>query len=174
MTEASEAIFGLVGVLVGSGISTAGTIWAQRIHLRSTLAAERRAREISASSTALDAIGQLLQMPEEPSTTSEQDQWRQRRRQLTLLLGVASQDLLGVQMRRRMNEIHQSLELQTAASFFTGMTEQEARAAASTHALACLGAYRREEPLPEPPPEYTQLLQSVNDWLAAQHRPAAG
>ncbi|HET8683662.1 MAG TPA: hypothetical protein VFM54_17615, partial [Micromonosporaceae bacterium] len=157
---------GLVGVLVGGGITTAGTLWSQRLQMKAALAAERRTREIAASSVALDALSQLLQLPDEAAPDDAGTEWQRRRRELLLVLGTACQDLRGDDLRHRIEEVVSMIELHTAATSMTGDTERQVRSTACTHALSCLGAFRRGDPLPARPDGYARTLDAIDRWVS--------
>jgi hypothetical protein len=159
----SEAIIGLLGVLVGSAVTTVGMVWTQRMQMRASLAAEERAREISASTAALSALSQLLQMPDEPSG---EDDWHRQREAFLLLLGVAAQDLGSPDLRDRLAEVHFVLEHHVAAASMTGRLEARTRTIACGHALSCLGAFRRGEPIPERPADYVDTVEAIDEWYA--------
>lgn len=165
MGSSSEAIIGIVGVLVGSAVTAAGTFWTQRLQMRASLAAEERAREISASAAALGALGQLVQMPEVPSGA---DDWHRQREALLLLLGVAAQDLRSKNLRDRLAEAHWMVEHHVAAASMTGQFEARTRTIACGHALSCLGAFRRGEPIPERPADYVHTAQAIEEWYAGR------
>lgn len=167
MAGTSEAIIGLVGVVVGGGITTAGTLWAQRAQLRAGIATERRAREMAASTTALTTVSALVQMGGQPEGGPAAD-WLRRRADLLAVLGTAAVDLGSYQLRERVGEVHFILDFHAAATSLTGQAETATRSIACGHALACLGAFRRGEPLPERPAGYTATINAIKEWLSAR------
>jgi hypothetical protein len=162
MADVNEAIIGMVGVIVGGAITTWGTIVAQRQQIKATLAAEERVREISASTTVLNALSQLLQLPDEPDMSD--DEWHHRRQDLLFLLDTASQDLRSKDLRSRLAEAHDMMERHAVAARLTGQSEARTRSIACVHAVACLGAFRRGEPLPDRPDAYTQTIDAIDEW----------
>jgi hypothetical protein len=164
MADVSEAIIGMVGVIIGGAITTMGTIATQRLQIKTTLAAEERAREISASTTVLSALSQLFQLPDEPNMSG--DEWHRRRQDLLLLLDTASQDLRSKDLRSRLAEARDMMERHTAAAALTVQAEARTRSIACAHAVACLGAFRRGEPLPDRPATYTQTIDAIHEWTA--------
>nr|MDT0656632.1 hypothetical protein [Micromonospora sp. DSM 115978] len=172
MAGGAEAIYGLVGVVVGGGITVTGTIWAQRLQVKAAVAAERRSREITASANLIDAISQLLHLPGEPDQGGpDHAGWARQRRHLLLIIDTATQDLRDRRFRDRLGEAHRMLALHEGAWALIGQPEATTRAIACADALACLGAFRRGDPPPPPPANVTATTTAVNDWLAARTDP---
>ena len=165
----SEAVIGMIGVIIGGGITTTGTVWAQRLQAKNNLRAERRAREITASSAALSAIGQLITLSDAPDGAGigivQRAEWKQARQGQLLLLDIATQDLGHAELRVRLDEVRRLLDLYDGATFYTGQTEPTLRIAVCAYAVDCLGAFRRGETLPARPEAVTESLESLAAWL---------
>lgn len=170
MEAGSEAIFGLIGVVVGGLIATVGTIWAQWMQTRATVSAEVRAREVAASSTVIDVLVQLLQLPDEPPEDQNPDAattpWHARRQQLLLTLSTSAQDLRQDKLRDRLDEVHRLLSLAQAAWNLAGQTEPQTRQIACRHALDCVGAFRRRAALPDRPDDFTATATMIDEWTS--------
>lgn len=167
MSDLSQAIFGLVGVVVGGGITTTATIWAQRAQLKATLATEARAREITASSAAMDALGRLLYLEssaEADTSPRPAHPDSNTRRQLLLQVVAATQDIRQADLRATIDQTLGILTHHAAAWNMIGQPESRSRQIACTHALECIGAFRRGEPLPLRPAEFDRTIEAIEKW----------
>jgi hypothetical protein len=128
----------------------------------------------------MDALGRLLYLTDnlpdtagsdEPSRRTEPD-WENTRRDLLLQLATATQDLRQADLRSRMNQARRILTDHTAAWNMVGQPESRSRHIACTHALECIGAFRRGEPLPPTPTAFTETIDAIATWNPASSRAA--
>src|SRR5262249_55334594 len=130
-----------------------------RTQLKAPIAAQARSREFPASAAAMNALGRLLYLPD----TAEPD-WENTRRDLLLQLTTATQDLRQADLRSRINQAQRILTDHTAAWNMAGQPESRSRHIACTHALECIGAFRRGEPPPPTPPTFTETIDAIAKW----------
>lgn len=185
MSDLSQAIFGLVGVVVGGGITTTATIWAQRSQLKAAIATEARAREITASSAAMDALSRLLYLESSAENSAENSTksfanssaeadasprpahpGSNTRRQLLFQVVAATQDIRQADLRATIDQTLRVLTHHAAAWNMIGQPESRSRQIACTHALECIGAFRRGEPLPPRPAEFDRTIEAIEKWSA--------
>jgi hypothetical protein len=168
MSDISQAIFGLVGVVVGGGITTTATIWAQRAQMKAAIAAEAREREIAASSAAMDALSRLLYLESsakaDASTRPVHPDSNNTRRQLLLQVATATHDMRQADLRVRIDQALRILTHHTAAWNMIGQPESQSRQIACTHTIECIGAFRRGEPLPPRPTAFDQTIKAIEQW----------
>jgi hypothetical protein len=169
----SDAVWGFVGVIVGAISSTGGSVWIQSKQAKDALEAERRERERSASSTAVDSTIRLLRLPAEPqigeaSSSAQYDSWREMRDDLVVAFDAAVEDLRDSDLRARLKRASILFTQADVAGQMTGRSEHLGRTVACRHILACLGAFRREEKLPDEPQQLIELIQAVDDWWSMQ------
>jgi hypothetical protein len=178
--DISQALSQLAGVLVGGGITFAGGHIGRKQQRQDALAAERRARELAASSRAAEAAHTLWSL-DEPSLqlmvereeqsqegldTAELDtklteagrfvmheEWAKERNALVLTFEMAVMDIGDQQVRNRLDACAMALR-QSALVYLDpdhlaqGADELRVRLDACEHAIACIGAFRRGDPLP--------------------------
>ncbi|MEU6733316.1 hypothetical protein ABZ929_08925 [Streptomyces physcomitrii] len=174
-------VSGLVGALVGAGAGYFGTRQAQS----RALAAERQARldakQDVATATLSDTFGKLQRHVREvpgphelaPHTEefAESDAaertWDQKLEDLTAPARIAVGVLRDEALRAR---LHQSLDLldawQSGLEYaYRGRASARSRAwvlrGILSHAVECVGAWQREEPLPEPNEAYGHAVESL-------------
>jgi hypothetical protein len=167
MSDLSQAIFGLVGVVVGGGITTTATIWAQRAQINATITTEARAREITASSTAMDALSRLLYLEnsaEADASPRPAHPDSNTRRQLLLQIVAAAQDLRQADLRATIDQTLRILTHHVAAWNLIGQPESQSRQIACTYTLEYIGAFRRGEPIPPRPAEFDRTIEAIEKW----------
>jgi hypothetical protein len=158
MAGISQAIFSLVGVLIGGGITTAGTVWTQRTQLRNAIATEARNRDITAAATAITALGKLLHL------AGENQRDDPARDELLLQLATATQDLRNADLRLRVTESYRILTEHAAAWSIAGQPESVSRKIACEYGIDCLGAFRRGEAVPPMPEQFTATIAAIEQW----------
>jgi hypothetical protein len=163
MAGISQAIFSLVGVLIGGGITTAGTVWTQRTQLRNAIATEARNRDITAAATAITALGKLLHVADDGRPDENRGSGQQRD-ELLLQLATAAQDLRNADLRLRVTEAYRILTEHTAAWSIAGQPESVSRKIACEYGIDCLGAFRRGEPVPPMPEQFTATIAAIEQW----------
>ncbi|MFI1108827.1 hypothetical protein ACH4TU_12825 [Streptomyces physcomitrii] len=174
-------VSGLVGALVGAAAGYGGTRQAQN----RALAAERQARldakQDVAMTTLADTFGKLQRhvrgvpgTPEYAPDTEEfaavdaaERTWDQKLEDLTAPARIAVGVLRDEALRAR---LHQSLDLldawQSGLEYaYRGRVPARSRAwvlrGILSHAVECVGAWQREEPLPEPNEAYGEAVDSL-------------
>ena len=150
------------------------------------LAAERRARSIDATTTAKEAFGGLRDLAIKPDWTQERasyarkepralspdeqalvDGWEARRNGLIGTVKNAILDIEDPDLRARLKQAVQVLELWHEPMSAIRQSESRTRFLATADALEALGAYRRGDPAPDQDAAYQKTIVYVDLYLAA-------
>lgn len=145
------------------------------------LAAERRARSIDATTAAMEAFGGLRDLQVKPDWTQERDSYagKQRRplppdKQALVdgwearrngLIGAAKNAILDIEdpdLRARLKQAVQVLELWDEPMRRARQSESRTRFLATADALEALGAYRRGDPAPDRDAAYRDTIGYVD------------
>jgi transcriptional regulator with XRE-family HTH domain len=148
------------------------------------LRAERRTRTIAATSRAIEALSGLSHLDSKPDWDRERriwagkdpgeldpdvqaavDAWEQRRQEFLQVIKVAILDVGDAELRARLEEAVQVLELWAGPMQYARQSEGRTRYLATTEALAALGAFRRGDPLPERSAKYLSTKEFADLYL---------
>ena len=178
----------LIGVVVGGGLST-GTVLLYRSQRRDAVDAERRAREIAATSRIEDALiamlglergpRELMQLEEEPRYREGEslddlpldpepaslDEWNQWRSDLLLAFETASMDLSIKALRSRLERAQLALLYPSGPWDSERQPESVTRKIVCRHSLECVGAFRRGEPLPAESNKFINTMGAADEWI---------
>ncbi|MEV0598566.1 hypothetical protein AB0I82_04580 [Streptomyces sp. NPDC050315] len=140
------AVFGLVGTVVGGGLS----VWASVVAQRQQAAHARKERRRARTSTAIEAaLTELFEVQRDARRAGPMDSARERQlHERVLNVRVLLQHVPDAALRSRVQEDTFLMPLDPPGDT---RTKQERRAdimLLSADAIACLGAYLRGEPLP--------------------------
>jgi transcriptional regulator with XRE-family HTH domain len=146
--------------------------------------AERHARTIAATGRAIDALSGLLDLDDKPDWDRERriwagkdpgeldadkqaavDAWEDRRREFLRVIKVAILDIGDAELRARLEEAVQVLELWAGPMQQARQSEGRTRYLAATEASAALGAFRRGDPLPEQSADYRDTKEFADLYL---------
>ena len=163
-----------------------------RSQRRDALEAERRAREMAATSHIQDAVASLLGLEPGPDEVFDReasrryrrgqstddlppapdsirvDQWHRRRDDLLLTLETARLDLSNESLRARLERAQRALRYPSGPWDIERQPESMTRRIVCRHALECVGAFRRGDPLPSEPKEFAGTIASVDEWIGWQ------
>lgn len=145
------------------------------------LAAERRARSIDATTVAVEALGGLRDLEVKPDWTQERDSyagkerralppdkqalvdgWEARRNGLIGTVQNAILDIEDPDLRARLRQALQVLELWHEPMRHIRQGESRTRFLATADALEALGAYRRGDPVPDHDAAYRETIGYVD------------
>lgn len=184
-----QAVLAFVGVLIGSLVSTGTAMLLHRSQRRDIRDAERRARDATATSRIQELIASLIGLERRPDELREiaearrdrrnksreglppepeqatLDDWDRRRKDLLLAFEIASQDLSSQPLRARLAQVHRVLVYPSGPWDQARQPESVTRRIMCQHALECVGAYRRDDPLPAAPDRFTETVGFVDDWI---------
>lgn len=170
----------LVGVVIGSLLTQFGNQRTLRLQGRLTVEAEQRARTKTSAATAIEAVSKLLLLDERPDEPhdravmymrkdvpplppqAEVDAWEARQSELVLVLETAVLDL-PEEFRQQLNSAIEVVRVGQARD--VARLESQQRHAACLYALDCLGAFRRDEAIPEQPESFEIALASAEDQI---------
>jgi hypothetical protein len=193
MSATVVQVFGtLIGVLVGGAVSAGTAMLLYRRQRRDALDAERRAREMAATSRIQDAVASLLGLEPGPDEVYDRaasrryrrgkstddrppapdpvrvDEWHRRRDDLLLTLETARLDLSSESLRARLERAQRALRNPSGPWDIEHQPESMTRRIVCRHVLECVGAFRRGDPLPSEPKEFTGTIASVDEWIGWQ------
>ncbi|MFE9764774.1 hypothetical protein ACFYPC_09625 [Streptomyces sp. NPDC005808] len=172
-------VSGLVGALVGAGLSYFGTHRAQVKALEDARQARLEAKQDTAVATLADTFGKLqrhvrdvpgarergLDAEESAAFTAARETWDQELEDLTAPARVAVGVIRDEALRAR---LYQTLDLldgwQSGLEYaYRGGARSRAWVLRGVlaHAVACVGAWQREEPMPEPNDAYSDAVESL-------------
>jgi hypothetical protein len=184
----------LFGVILGGGLSTGTNLLLYRRQQRDAKDAERRDRDSAATSHLQETLASLLALDARPDESREieedrrdrsnrsrddlppepeqatLDSWDRRHGDLVLAFQTASMDISDKILRSRLKRVTNALEYPYGPWDMARQAESSTRRIVCRHALECVGAYRRGDPLP---PEEGQFLDTVNfvdDWIDWQEK----
>jgi transcriptional regulator with XRE-family HTH domain len=145
------------------------------------LAAERRARSIGATTAAIEALGGLRDLEVKPDWTQERDSyvgkqrrplppdeqalvdgWEARRNGLIGTVQNAILDIEDPDLRARLKQAVQVLELWDEPMRHARQSESRTRFLATADALEVLGTYRRGDPAPDRDAAYRDTIGYVD------------
>ncbi len=151
---------------------------------RVDLGAERHARTIAATGRAIDALSSLLDLGGKPDWDRERriwagkdpgeldadgqaavDAWDNRRSELLRVVKVAILDIGDAEVRERLKEAVQMLELWAGPMQHIRQSEGRTRYLVANEALVAVGAFRRGDPLPERSRDYLETKEFADLYL---------
>ncbi|MFJ2651820.1 hypothetical protein ACIO1C_34485 [Streptomyces sp. NPDC087420] len=179
-------VSGLVGALVGAAATYSGTRQAQNKALEDTRQARREAKQDQAVVTLATAFGDLHQhvrsVPDdrEPGMATEaaaalkvaRQTWDERLQDHIAPARLAIGVIRDSKVRSRLNEAMTLLEAWDSGLVyaFHGRSRVWVLRGVVSHAVDCVGAWQREEQLPEPNPAFTKARESLaakrDEWEA--------
>ena len=162
-----------------------------RSQRRDALEAERRAREMAATSRIEDAVASLLGLEPGPDEVFDLksrrhsrkqstddlppapdqvrlDEWYRRRDDLLLTLETARLDLSNESLRARLERAQRALRYPSGPWDIERQPESMTRRIVCRHALDCVGAFRRGDSLPSEPKQFAGTVASVDEWIGWQ------
>jgi hypothetical protein len=183
-------VSGLIGALVGATATYVGTHQAQAKALAHARQARLEAKQDTAVATLADTFGKLqrhvrdvpgaqergLDTEESAAFTAARQTWDQKLEDLTAPARIAVGVLRDEALRAR---LYQTLDL--LDSWQSGLEYAYRGGARSrawvlrgvlSHAVECVGAWQREEPLPEPNHAYSEAVESL-EWKREEHEATA-
>ena len=188
----TQELLPLVGVLVGGFLSTGTAMLLYRRQRRDAEEEGRRTRETAATSRIEEALVSLMGLgrrpdelrelekdhrylrgesldglPAEPEETIRQE-WDRRREELLLVFETASMDLSSEASRSRLERAQRAFLWYHGPWSIERQTESATRRIVSRHALECVGAFRRGDPLPAEPKQFTSTVGDVDEWIWQQ------
>jgi hypothetical protein len=190
--QTGQAVGQLVAVLVGGGLATGTTLLIHHLQRRDAARSERRTRENAATSRLAELTVTLLRLDRAPGELREIEQarrlargksldhlppaadeeaeraWERQRDDLLLAFKTASMDLSDVPLRKLLEQAHESLLYPYGPWDQAQQSESTTRRIICQYVLECLGAFRREEPLPAEPNDYIDTVAFVQDWIGWQ------
>ncbi|MGK5741538.1 hypothetical protein [Micromonospora sp. URMC 103] len=158
----------------------------------SALEDERRSRAVAASGKASEGLTNLLLLGRDPDERREartqrqiarpvgsdklvaepgsQDDaaieaWRQQRQAFVLAVETAALDIVNGEVRQRLDESVKMLRFYRGPEKDIRQSEYRTRYIAVSEGLACLGAFRRGDPLPDRSESFVETMQFVNLYL---------
>ncbi len=184
-----QAVLALVGVLLGSLVSTGTAMLLYRRQQRDFRDAERRVRDAAATFRIQDLIASLIGLERRPDELREiaearrnrlnksmdglppepeqatLDDWYRRHKDLLLAFETASMDLSSEPLRARLERVRRALDYHSGPWDQARQPESVTRRIVCRHALECVGAYRRGDSLPTEPERFTETVGFVDDWI---------
>jgi hypothetical protein len=182
----------LVGVLVGGFLSTATAMLLYRRQRRDAKETERHARETAATARIGDVVASLIVLDRRPDELREieedrryrhdqslddlppepeeaaLDAWDRRRAELLLALETAGMDLSSEALRFRLERAQRALRYPAGPWDIGRQPESVTRRIVCRHVLECVGAFRRGDPLPPEPQQFTGTIGDVDQWIEWQ------
>lgn len=189
-----QAVLALVGVLIGSLVSTGTAMLLYRRQQRDIRDAERRARAATATSRIQELIASLIGLERRPDERREiaearrsrsnksmdglppepeqaaLDDWDRRRMDLILAFEIANQDLSSEPLRTRLERAGRALDNPYGPWDQARQPESVTRRIVCRHVLDCVGAYRHDDPLPAEPDRFTETVGLVDEWIEWQEQ----
>ena len=194
MLAVMQAVLALVGVLIGSLVLTGTAMLLYRRQQRDVRDAERRARDV-ATSRIQELIASLIGLERRPDELREieedrrdrlnksmgdlppepeqaaLDDWDRRRKDLILAFEIALGDLSNKPLRARLEQAGRALDYPYSPWDQARQPESVTRRIVCRHALECVSAYRRDDPLPtESQGRFTETVSLVDDWIEWQEK----
>lgn len=172
-------VSGLVGALVGAAATYVGTHQAQAKALADARLARLEAKQDTAVATLADTFGKLqrhvrdvpdarkrgLDAEESAAFTAARQTWDQELEDLTAPARVAVGVLRDEALRARLYQALDLLDAWQSGLEYAYRGGARSRAwvlrGVLSHAVECVGAWQREEPLPEPTYAYNEAVASL-------------